>query len=234
MTSFGQSELIAIPANGVVNIPPIRLGTNEPIPAKLALTAPVGTLGSVGASTRLLARATYPDGTGADVSAAAAGTSYTVSNARIATVSEDGLVTAVSSGTVLITALNDGAGAFLRIAVVLAGDSDGDGIADDVELANGLNPNDPADAIEDFDHDALTNRQELELGTDIRNGDTDGAPLPDGREVALGTNPLLFDTDGDGLGDGLEVATNSDPPDPASPTWPWPSQFIEVTPTRAV
>ncbi len=43
-------------------------------------------------------------------------------------------------------------------------DNDGDGMADDWELANGLDPNNPADANHDPDHDGLTNRQEYQLG----------------------------------------------------------------------
>jgi hypothetical protein len=45
-------------------------------------------------------------------------------------------------------------------------DADGDGIDNAWELANGLNPYDPSDALLDSDFDGLTNLQEFELGTD--------------------------------------------------------------------
>src|SRR6266571_688622 len=47
-------------------------------------------------------------------------------------------------------------------------DNDGDGIADDWELANGLSPTTPADANDDPDHDRLTNLQEYQLGLNPR------------------------------------------------------------------
>ena len=43
-------------------------------------------------------------------------------------------------------------------------DNDGDGMADDWELANGLNPTNPADANDDLDLDGLTNLQEFLAG----------------------------------------------------------------------
>lgn len=66
-------------------------------------------------------------------------------------------------------------------------DSDGDGLADPMEMLWTLT--DPAAA------------------------DTDGDGLLDGEELAVGmdTDPLLYDTDGDGVGDGYEVAAGSDP-----------------------
>jgi hypothetical protein len=46
------------------------------------------------------------------------------------------------------------------------GDRDQDGMPDDWERANGLNPDDPADAARDLDSDGLTNLAEFRAGTD--------------------------------------------------------------------
>jgi alpha-tubulin suppressor-like RCC1 family protein len=53
-------------------------------------------------------------------------------------------------------------------AVQLALDSDGDGIPDDWELANGLNPFDPTDAARDDDGDGISNLAEFHARTNPR------------------------------------------------------------------
>ncbi|HJR81427.1 MAG TPA: DUF5050 domain-containing protein, partial [Anaerolineales bacterium] len=69
---------------------------------------------------------------------------------------------------------------------------------------------------EDSDGDGLINSQEIDLGTDPFQGDTDQDQLLDGAEVNTHrTNPLVPDTDGDGLLDGEEVQTTlTDPLNP--------------------
>jgi len=60
----------------------------------------------------------------------------------------------------------------------------------------------------DNDKDGLTKREELELGTDPENPDTDADGLQDGEEVnTYKTDPLNPDSDADQLKDGEEVIT---------------------------
>lgn len=191
----GQSDILDLSNNFVTNVPPIMLGAAfVPIPSAIQVSASNSTIGSIGGSSRLTVTASFSDNTTRNITAASAGTVYRVSNPAIATVSADGVVTAVSSGTVIVQVTNEGAYGFTSIQVQAgAVDSDGDGIPDAIELQNGLNPHDPTDALLDADNDGLSNLEEYRLGTNIRNPDTDGDGIPDLIEVRLGLNPTVPD-----------------------------------------
>jgi hypothetical protein len=208
VTQFGQSDFFTIPSNGATNVPPIILGSTTPIPISITVSSPATTLSQPGATAQLSVSATFSDLTTQDVTASA-GTQYNISNPAIATVTASGLVTAVSSGTVVVQAVNEGRQGIASIQVILAGASHG-GIPDDWAIAHGLDPNDPAMPFEDPDHDGLTNLQEFQNGTDPHNPDTDGDGLTDGQEVLLyHTSPVLLSTDGSGIPDGIEVQTGT-------------------------
>ena len=66
---------------------------------------------------------------------------------------------------------------------------------------------DPAVATEaDLDADNYPDAQEIEVGLDPNNVDTDGDGVADGDEGNLyGTDPTVVDTDGDGVSDGGEL-----------------------------
>ncbi|MEM9599158.1 MAG: hypothetical protein AAGD06_33125, partial [Acidobacteriota bacterium] len=231
VTTAGQSEFFVVPADGIVRAPEILFDAPEAIPSRLDLTAPSTQLTSLGQALQITATGVYPDDSTADLTAGATGTTYSISSPQVATVDGDGVVTAVASGVVIVTAFHEGALGLLQVQVVTSGDSDGDGIPDDFEVANGLDPENPADAVADPDGDGLTNLEEFQAGLDPQNPDTDGDTLLDGDEVDIhGTQPALFDTDGDGLSDGLEIQLGSDPLDPQSADYAGAVMALAVAP----
>lgn len=229
----GQSGLVMIPSNGLIRVEDISFDSPIAIPTRLTLSGPATTLTSSGQVVQLSAVATLPDGSTLDLSAAGLGTDYRSSNPAIASVDADGVVTALVSGAVLVSAQNDGALGIVRLQVLLSGDSDGDGLPDDWEILNGFDPNNPVDALDDGDGDGLSTVQEYQSGLNPLDSDSDDDGLLDGREVnTLGTDRLRGDTDGDGLWDGLEVETASNPLDPNSFNLAAALTGIEVTPAE--
>jgi LPXTG-site transpeptidase (sortase) family protein len=90
-------------------------------------------------------------------------------------------------------------------------DSDYDGMSDQWERKQMLNPYNDQDANFDNDNDGLANYEEYEHGTDPYNPDTDGDGYKDGEEIKAGYNPNgdgKLDTDGDGMPDWWEAKYN--------------------------
>ena len=95
---------------------------------------------------------------------------------------------------------------FVDPARIVAPDTDGDGIADILELDLVGNLDDISAG--DDDGDGLNSPDELLVhGTDPLLPDTDGDTLNDGDEIANGTDPNNDDTDNDGLTDAVETNT---------------------------
>lgn len=103
---------------------------------------------------------------------------------------------------------------------ILLPDTDADGLTDYEESV--ILDTDPlvfdsvtpglSDAEADKDSDGLSNRYELDNGTNPLYGDTDNDTLTDGEEVnGFMTDPLKEDTDTDGASDGWEIAEGHDP-----------------------
>ena len=153
----------------------------------------------------MIAIATLADGRLSAIGHPSTGTVWTSSDPTIASVSELGVVTPLRRGDVIIRAQNEGLSGSLRVFVRIPNDRDRDGLTDEFELANGLDPDDPSDALLDGDLDGLDNVQEFAAATSPRLADSDGDGLLDGDEVNRGSDPRRADTDGDGLLDGEEV-----------------------------
>jgi alpha-tubulin suppressor-like RCC1 family protein len=63
----------------------------------------------------------------------------------------------------------------------------------------------------DADEDGLTNAEEVRLGTDPFNPDSNGDGILDGAEVGTGSSATNPDMDGDGVPNAVEIAQGTDP-----------------------
>ncbi|MFM7019787.1 MAG: putative Ig domain-containing protein [Aquirufa sp.] len=147
---------------------------------------------------------------------------YTSSNPAVATISGN-MVTIVGIGTTTITATqaqdnNYNAVSITTILTVLIGDSDGDGVPDTDEQAQGTNPYDSGSFL-DSDGDGVPDYIENQQGTNPASAtsflDSDGDGVPDYVEQRQGTNPAYvssyLDSDGDGVPDYVEQRQGTDP-----------------------
>ena len=235
-TVSGQSDYFSITSNQKNQIGKIKFEQLDPIPVALSFSSALPVkLTSVGQSQSLSVEATYTDGSKKDISHSDSGINYSSTNNAVVTVSQDGLIVATGNGLALVSARKDGVLVSRRVQVESSGDLDGDGLPDSYETANGLNPADAVDALEDRDGDGLTALEEYNAGTDINNSDTDGDGISDSEELQEGedgfiTNALLADSDNDGIDDALEILTGTDPGDPKSGDFSNALNSISVSP----
>ena len=132
-----------------------------------------------------------------------------------------GLVTAATYDTGAVASVIDATDA--TACDVL--DSDGDGVLDDQEIADGTDLNDPCDFV-------IASITETQTGAYLA-ADCDGDGVDNGTEIADGTNPedpcdfdpasitlvqsgdyLISDCDGDGVTNGTEITDGTNPDDP--------------------
>ncbi len=98
-------------------------------------------------------------------------------------------------------------------------DTDGDNLTDYEEIY--LTNSDPlvynsvneevSDSEADPDEDGVSNRTEIDNGTNPLLADSDYDGINDGEEAKIGTDPVSSDTDNDGIADGDELTLNLDP-----------------------
>ncbi|HEX4954150.1 MAG TPA: carboxypeptidase regulatory-like domain-containing protein [Thermoanaerobaculia bacterium] len=234
---YGQSSLFNLVPNGFTLTPPIAFGNVDPIPVALEVLSPKTNFTNLNETAQLTVLGLLANGDMVDLTNSGTTTFFT-SNLAVGVVGDGllepkGRVRATGRGRVRISARYEGVVGGIELTMNIPNDSDRDGLPNEFEAANGLDPNDPGDAAEDPDGDGLSNLDEFNLGTDVTsadtdsdeltdsreltlgtlatNPDTDGDALADSRELALGTNALSADSDGDGLDDGLEVALGIDP-----------------------
>src|SRR5262249_56161342 len=113
-TITGQSEPFTVPQNGVVGAGWMFFVDQTPVPTGIEIASTPTSLGAPGATARLAVTARFSDGSTRDVTADPS-TSYATSSRAIATVDATGLVTAVGSGTAVVTVLPDALTRFLPI-----------------------------------------------------------------------------------------------------------------------
>lgn len=108
-----------------------------------------------------------------------------------------------------------------EMLLLIRPDSDCDGMGDDYEEDNSLDPGNPNDLLGDRDGDGLLNSEEAWFGTSSNSPDTDSDSMPDRWEAENGLDPLRDDSeedpDRDGFSNREEYENGSDPYDAQSP-----------------
>lgn len=208
---YGESSLLhAVSGDDGIDVGEILFDQYHPIPISLSLDVASQSLNINQPVAQLRVSASLPGGISSELTLGSQGTVYSTSSS-VVSVSEDGLVTAQRTGQAIVSVRHEGVMASLVFDVYFPLDSDNDGLTDEFELNNALDPNDASDALGDKDADGLSNLEEYLLGTSVLHQDTDGDTISDFDETQIGTDPLQADTDADGMVDGEELLRGTDP-----------------------
>jgi hypothetical protein len=127
-TWIGQSSYFRVGSGQVVDVPLMRwYQRSPPIVEALGIEILSPILRRSNATTQATPRAHFSDGTVAAVPGAEEGTTYVSSNPAVATVSDTGVVTAISEGAAFITARNEGVAATAGVLVAFGALTDVEG-----------------------------------------------------------------------------------------------------------
>ena len=183
-TEFGQTEFFTVVTNGNIQVGKFEIVEGEAIPESLTFASGNNAvLYGVDTYYRMRVIANYADGSRKDVTRRSSGINYSISNPATATIDDNGVLQGLASGRVLVTARKDGATTILSLVVVTTGDQDEDGLPDDFEQANGLNANDPIDALEDGDGDGVGDNADAFPGDVTETSDTDSDGVGDNADI---------------------------------------------------
>lgn len=234
---YGRSEFFeVVDQQTQVLTTPVLLSPDPPLSTVgISAAASPMVLTTLGATSQITVTATLSDGSQADVTARADGSTYLSSNPAIAQVDENGIVTAVAAGIAAITVRNEGTSSVARITVApgdplttvegfteLAGAGSFLGGAEVRLLEQGLDVTTDTDGRFVFTEVATTLSPTLSLTA--RGGSPQGlvfalrqgiVPEPGGVTDAgvLSLQPIadLPDGDGDGVPDAVEILLGTDP-----------------------
>src|SRR5215213_2090036 len=155
-----ESGCLAPVNRGFTFVPPLVFGPLTSLSSTLTLQSSQNTFTAQGQTAQLQVTGNLQGGGTADITNSPC-TSYLSSNAFLATVSPTGLVTVVNMplfpSTLVINVMNDGVVGTFSFQLQPNNDVDNDGMPNDYEVRNGLNPNHAGDAAQDADGDGLTN-----------------------------------------------------------------------------
>lgn len=183
---------------GFTFVPPLVFGPLTGLSSSLTLQSSQNTFTAQGQTAQLQVTGNLQGGGTADITNSPC-TTYLSSNAFLATVSQTGLVTVVNMplfpSTLVISVMNDGVIGTFSFQLQPNNDVDNDGMPNDYEVRNGLNPNFAGDAAQDADFDGLTNLQEFQGGTTPRDPDTDRDGISDGPNDPDGSGPIIAGPD---------------------------------------